>query len=107
MKPAEQILEFVIDRIAHIYSRPLMYGGTPEGVDLILDYYHELWAEIVDLRQNFIESTESVHRKEKCGSKSFSYRFREKRPKANNDEISKYVVNQWKKIDRLLGIPIG
>jgi hypothetical protein len=46
MMTTSDIVDFVEDRVGHLYARPLMYRGTADGVDLILHYYHELWATI-------------------------------------------------------------
>ncbi|HNH81245.1 MAG TPA: hypothetical protein PL157_02545 [Acidobacteriota bacterium] len=33
MKSLEQISDFITDRIAAIYERPLPFGGTPDSVE--------------------------------------------------------------------------
>jgi hypothetical protein len=53
MKTTEQILEFLVEQIGHIYFRPLMYGGSAESVDLLLSHHQHLWALIVEHEKEF------------------------------------------------------
>ena len=106
MKTAEQICNFVASRIGHIYYRPLMYGGSPSGVDLILHDNHELWAEAMDLRECFTEISYTIHIEQDCGSADFSTHYSKLYPTASREEVCGYVVQQWKKISDHLQIPI-
>lgn len=106
MRTNKQILNFVVERIRNIYLRPLMYGGSPSGVELILHCYHEMWSEILKCKDEYDRCRIKIHRSEGCGSSNFSNRFMELDPDAKEDEIIKYVVTQWKKISDLLGIPV-
>jgi hypothetical protein len=106
MKTTDQILEYLSDRIGHVYFRPLMYGGSPGSVDLILYYYHELWSEILECQDDFNEYSQKVHQDENCGSSDFSTRFIINNPGASDEDIAKYIVIQWMKISKLLKIPI-
>lgn len=107
MNDAGQVLRFVLDRIAQIYQRPLMYGGTPESVDNLLYYYHELWAEILERREEF----ESVYRgeleREGCGNMHFAGHYRHRRrPGAEDGEATDFVVRRWLKVSGRLGIAL-
>ncbi len=106
MRDSRQIAEFVEERIGHIYRRPLMYGGTPDGVDLILHYYHELWAEIHQRRGDYEQASSEAHEAERCGSMDFSTRYRRERPDASEGEAAAYVVSMWRKIDEKLGLAV-
>ena len=106
MKSVEEVIEFVAKRIGHIYHRALMYGGTPGGVDLILHYCHELWAEIVERQQEYWDTSMRVHEEQDCGAFDFSGRFRKVHPEATDEETVGYVVRQWRKISDQLGVPI-
>ena len=106
MKTTEQILEYLSNRIGHIYFRPLMYGSSPDSVDQILYYYHELWSDILERFDEFRECSQKVHKEQQCGSLDFSTRFKENHPGATDVEIVKYVVTQWMKISELLRVPI-
>jgi hypothetical protein len=106
MKNADQIANFIIERIGHIYFRPLMYGGTPEGVELILENYHDLWAEIYDQQENYREIMIQAHERQTGGSMGFSWRYSQKHPEASAEEIANHIVSQWRKISKQLGLPI-
>jgi hypothetical protein len=107
MKSADEIIDFIADRIGHIYHhRPLMYGDTPAGVDHILDYYHELWAEIVDRQQDYRDAFERAHREEDCDAMTFSRRYANRHPNATDEEIANYTVKRWRNISDQLGVPI-
>ena len=106
MKSSEQILKFVTDRIGHIYFRPLMYGGTPSGVDLILHYYHELWAEIVSQQEHYQNIRMKLSLEEGFGASDYSSYFEKQHPWATDKEAVIYVVHQWMKISKMLNISI-
>ena len=106
MKSPEETIAFIASRIGHIYHRPLMYGGTADGVDLVLHYYHELWAEIVERHRDFRKAESTVSDQERCNSHNFASRYRVDHPRAEDKEIADYVVAQWRKVSGLLGVPI-
>lgn len=106
MRTNKQILSFLEKRIGNIYLRPLMYGGSPSGVELILHCYHEMWSEIMECKDEYDRYRIEIHRNEGCGSSNFSTKYMELDPDAKEDEIIKYVATQWKKISDLLRIPI-
>jgi hypothetical protein len=54
MKSAKQIYDHVLETIGQVYYRPLMYGGTAQGVDTLLYQYHALWAFITDQHKEFM-----------------------------------------------------
>lgn len=72
MRDGRQIVEFVEERIGHIFRRPLVYGGTPEAVDSILHCYHELWAVAHDREGDFQAVSTATHLSEGCGSASLN-----------------------------------
>ena len=43
---------------------------------------------------------------ENCGAADFATRFRINHPNATEDEISTYVVKQWRKISDQLGVAL-
>lgn len=107
MKTVEEIIAYIAHRIGYIYyHRPLMYGGTAHGVDTLLHYYHELWAEIVDRQDEFRRTSWGVHAEEDCDAASFPTRYARNHPDAKEAEIADYAVRQWRKISERLGVPI-
>ena len=103
---AGEILAFVLDRIARISRRPLMYGGNAEGVGLILHYDFELWAEIVGRRDEYESARIEVHKGAEAGAASFSSRYREDHPEASEDEVAGHVVHQWMSIAERCGLDV-
>ncbi len=98
MKTTDQVIEFITSRIGHIYARPLMYGGTAEGVDNILHLYHELWADIVERKENYDNIRQQIYKEQECGSAGFARRYQSNHSNTPETETAIYVVEQWKKI---------
>ena len=107
MKSSEQISDFITDRIAAIYERPLPFGRTPDGVEMILHYYHELWAEIHDKKDKYTSVRLKIYAEQDCGSMSFAFRYQRRNRRATADEIATYAVGQWQRISQETGIPVS
>jgi hypothetical protein len=105
VRNAQEIAEFIAKRLGHIYERPLMYGGTAKGVDVLLSCYHELWAQVHQLEDEYQDIRLARYAKEGCGSAGFPFHYHRKRPDAPDEETAAYVVEQWKKISTMLGVP--
>ena|ERR1700687_4690556 len=106
MRDADAILRFVLERISQIYQRPLMYGGSPEGVDLVLHYYHELVAEILECRPAFEASKDKAHEEAGAIASGFSKIYRRIQGNPDEHKTVDYVVLQWRKIDALMGLNV-
>ena len=107
MKDAGQIAEFLLSRIDQIYERPLMYGGTSEGVDIVLHYYHELWAMIFGREEEYQAISGTLHSEAGGVSASFTFNYRRSRPHASDEETVRYVVEQWARISKGLEMPVS
>ena len=106
MKSSQEIVSFIASRIGHIYFRPLMYGGTAFGVNLLLYQCHEFWAESMECRSRFSEIFQHVNDEEDCGSAGFAFHYLRMNPNSSEEEQITYIVQQWKKVSERLGIPI-
>jgi hypothetical protein len=106
MKDSNAILQFVLQRTAQIYERPLMYGGTPECVDALLHFYHELVAEILEIRQGCEEVNEQRRKELNCVGMGFSALYRSKDCGAPDHEVARFVVENWREIDSRLGLRV-
>jgi hypothetical protein len=106
MMTAPEIIAFVEDRIGHIYARPMMYGGTAEGVELILYFYHELWSMIHQRHDEYQRILHQLYEAEGCGSANFTLHDGRDRPEVSEAEPARSVVEQWRKLDDRLGITI-
>ena len=107
MKTPEDSVAYIARQIGYVYHhRPLMYGGTGAGVDLLLHAYHDIWSVIVERHQEFREVWWRVLEEENCGSANFSTRHSTDHPGASDLEIASYVVQQWQKVSERLDVPI-
>ena len=71
-----------------------MYGGTAEGVDLLLYYHLELIAFCLGREDEIRGIVADVHEREGCQSASFAFHYRRNRPEARKDETARYVVGR-------------
>lgn len=104
-RTAEEILEYVASRIGHVYRRPLMYGGTADGVDVVLRTLHDLYAQIVDRHDDLIPPREDLV--PGVGSAGFAFHYRQRLHAGRTvpePEAAAYVVEQWQRIDERLGV---
>ncbi len=100
-------VERIANRIGLIYyHRPLMYGGSGEGVELLLHTYHALIAEFDGREDEFRSIYEKALDDENCGSANFANRYSLDHPGASEQEIAQYSVVQWRKISERMGVPI-
>lgn len=106
MKTINQIIDFIEERIGHIYFRPWMYGGDSSGTDMLLHYYHELWAEIYNRHDDYEKIRRNMEQEQGCGSANFSTRFKVNNPDLSDEKVTDYVVDQWKKISEQMNIQI-
>jgi hypothetical protein len=106
MRDAQGILQAVLLRIRHVYNRPLMYGGTPEAVDTLLHWYHEMWAVIVEAERAFERVELSVHMETGPVAAGFATVYRRRRPQSTDKQVARYVVRKWSQIDSRLGISL-
>ena len=106
MKTAAEITEFILKRLGHIYRRPLGYGGTAEGVNQLLHFYHELWVVIVCKEQEYDRVRFEVHEKHQCGASDFPHHFHRSNPGASEGETTEYVATRWMEITERLAVPI-
>ncbi len=106
MKNIQNVASFIEERIGHIYFRPLMYGGTASCVDMLLHYYHELWAEIFDNKDLYDKVQRKVHDACECEALNFSGRFSFNHPEASELEMVQFVVDQWMIISKELGVSV-
>jgi len=107
MRNADEILQFVLTSIGHIYYRPLMYGGDAHGVEVALWHYHVLWAEIVE-RQEELQAVEFARITERrCCTREFSDHYRRHVKKGcSEEEAAQASVEEWKRIDQELGVVV-
>src|ERR1051325_5632335 len=106
MKSATQISDSIAFKIGDVYLRPLIHGGTAEGVDLVLFCYHGIWAEIHGLEDELRTARFAVSEHQKLGSMSFAKRYKRRYPKAREQKAAAYVTSQWRRISEMIGVPI-
>jgi len=107
MKTPDEIVAHLAHHIGLLYyHRPLMYGGSGNGVEIVLHDYHQIWAEVVERYDEFRQTWWRVLEEEDCGAANFSHRYSMNHPGASEEEIAKYVCAQWRKVSDRLGVPI-
>ena len=106
MKTNKEIIDFIEERIGNIYFVPLMYGGSASGVDLTLHYYHELWANIYNKSPLYNSIRDKFFVELDCGAANFSTKYTADNPDATDRDVSWFVVDQWMRISKELGIAI-
>ena len=107
MTSIEEVIEHLAYRIGLIYHHGAsFYGGDARGVDLVLQDYHEVWAEIAGRFDEFRDVWWKVGEEDSCGANNFSGCYLAKHPDADNEEVTEYVVRQWRKVSDRLGVPI-
>jgi len=84
-----------------------MYGGTADGVDLLLWNYHEIWSEIVEKEEEFRTVPRNVFDETDCEAASFPTRYLTEHPQASQEEIAEFVTKQWHLVSDRLAIPIA
>jgi hypothetical protein len=89
MKMPEDIVAHIVRQIGYLYyDRPLMYGGSGTGVDLLLHTYHDIWSVIVDRHDEFRKVWWKVLEEEDCGSADFSTRYTMNHPEASDEQVA-------------------
>src|SRR5262245_7450617 len=106
MRNAEQIAEFVLNRIAKIYLRPSNYGRNAEEADTILHYFHELWAVIMDREEEYWKVKDEIHKRERCGAMCFATHYQLVRPGVSDSETVEYVVSRWRIVSERMGMSV-
>ena len=108
MLNADQILQVVLRDLSRVYDRPLMFGGDANGVEVILWAYHRLLAEIVERDEEYESIRIAQHWECGCQANSFSGHYRtDIRKGCSEIEAARYSVEQWKAIDKKLGLGIA
>jgi hypothetical protein len=108
MKSTTEIVAYLSYCIGKIYyhDRPIVYGGTAAGVELLMYMYHDIWAHAENRSDQFEQAWRAALKREDCGTLNFSGRYSLDHPEADCDEIADYVLKHWWTITKALGIPI-
>lgn len=99
-----QIATRLNDIIAHIYSRPKMYGQTVGEIDVVLWSYHWFWAIVQQRESEFHDAIESV---EGNTTSSFTDVFERQNPGASEDAVVAHLLTQWRIVSERLGIDLA
>ena len=107
MKTPEAMVEYLAEQIGLMYYyNPLMYGGSPAGVETLLCAYHEAWAHLVDFDGHWRMVYWDALQAEDCGGMNFAHRYSSLHPAAPAAEVVAYVVKHWRTVSEKLGVPI-
>ena len=102
----QQISEFLELRIGHVLVRPMMFGGSGQGVDLTLHQLLELWSMIHECHAEYLTTREKRSAAIRAGSNSFAGIYQRRHPQATEGEVSDYVAKQYQKIIKQLKLPL-
>jgi len=102
MRTVEQVVEFMQDVIAFAYQRPDMVNLSADGLDLVLQNNHHLWAEIVGRHDEFYQVFSDVCMEVGSGTDGFARHFRREMPNASEQELCGHVIAEWKRIGERL-----
>lgn len=83
-----------------------MYGLNAGEVEMALDLYHSFWAELLNKEHELSEAVRAVAHQQECGAASFARRYRLNHPDSSEQERAEYIVEQWRKISKLIGLLI-
>ena len=105
MNSIDDVIEYLAYRIGLIYyENAYAYGGYADGVNTLLQTYHEVWAEIVGRYDELRECCSRLWEEDECGANHFPGCYLH--PDAPDEEVTEYVVQQWRKVSDRLGVPI-
>jgi hypothetical protein len=107
MLSAAQTVEYVLEGINDVYSRPEMFGETAETVEAVLHLYHDLWAAILEREADFVRAGSSVRSEEIAFADSFGNNFARLYPQSTESERTAYAISRWQEIDKLLALAFG
>lgn len=106
MMTTDETVSWLLARIGHVIDRPLMYGGSASGVELILHHYFELLGAVTHRHDEFEQARRAALHAEDCGSQNFAGRYHSLHPHAPEPEVADYVARQWKRIAEQLGLQV-
>lgn len=109
MWTAQDVSEFLELRIGHVLATPrgpMMFGGSAEGVDVLLNSYLELWSRLNERYEDY-ETLRCQQRSAlNAGSASFAFHYRRRNKKQSEFHAANYVALQYKKIIQQLQLPV-
>ncbi len=102
MKTAEEIIAKIVADIGRIYWFPWGFCYDAHDAEARLGYYHGLWAFITESTDHLHSAADRIW----CNSFNFATIYGREHPEAADAEVVKFVIQQYKKIDNLLGLII-
>jgi len=107
MLTAAQTVDVVLESIEHAYLHPFMYGETAASIEGVLQVFHELWATILEKEIDYRRVRSTVQAEELAYADLFSNNYARAHPQSTEIERIEYAISRWRKIDKLLGLPMG
>ena len=99
---AAAIVIRLISDIRCVYNRPLQYGGTAEGVGLVLHNLHATLAMVLEVEEQHRTASDALREQEGHQAMSCSGHYASKYPQATEEEKAAYVVACFRRLDTLL-----
>jgi hypothetical protein len=110
MQTAEQIIEDVVQTIAHVYERPVMYAGglgepgSADRLEVTLWHLHIVWARAFGRDDELVRVRDDARRAVKCGNFGHLDGYRMRHPGSDPKEQSEFVLAQWRGISTRMGL---
>jgi hypothetical protein len=97
MRQPNEITNWIIDCIGHVYKAPGMYGGSQAALDAVLWILHSVWAHVVDRERDFRRENLALRRP--TSPPGFHNAV-------TNDADLDVVIRHWRGVDERLGLVI-
>jgi hypothetical protein len=102
-----EIVEKLIAHLRGLYERPLMFGGTAEGVELLLDSLHWTWAMCHEREADYERALADLHYE--AGHQAmncFGY-YAHKYPHPTEEAKVAHVVSCFRRLEGTLGLDVS
>lgn len=116
VKTNEAVLSFVLWKIEQLYYEkfPVMFAGSPQGIDLALLHYHELWAFMTGQWSLFTKVWHESRAAAGAPEIDFCGHFAREHPEVvqgppteRRHEWADYIIENWRNISSQLSVPLS
>lgn len=104
MLDAPAIIDRLTSDIRCTYERPLMHGGTVEGVGLVIQNLQTTLAACLEVEEKYRAAVAELSEREGHQAMSCAGYFASICPSATEEEKAGYVVSFYRRLDTSLGL---
>ena len=108
MKTSAEIADSISQNIAHIYLRPSVHVGSTSAafsansLDNLLFALHYQWAFAYGREGEFRDIVSAQHKAAECSNLGFADAFRRIHNGDSDEDASRFVMRNWRKISQTL-----